>query len=194
MRIIAGTHRSRRLHPPRDVATTRPITDRVKVALFDRLWDAGLLDEGNVLDIFSGTGSLGLEALSRGSTHCTFIERDRIARELLEKNIAELGLEERAMVLSVNALATSWMTSLPHRPLKLVFCDPPYPMMEDDETRPQVLALIAALAPHMEPGGVCMLRTPDKVVPDAIEGWMEPKRHTYGSMTLHFYQMELPAE
>ena len=192
MRIIGGTLRSRRLHPPRDVETTRPITDRVKVALFDRLWDAGLLDEGNALDIFSGTGSLGLEALSRGLTHCTFIERDKYAREMLEKNIEELGLGDESEIMSVNALAPVWLVSLPRKPLKLVFCDPPYSIVEDDETRPQVLALIAALTPHMEPGGVCMLRTPDTVTPEAVEGWMEPKRHTYGSMTLHFYQQELP--
>ena len=80
MRIIGGIHRSRHLHPPRDIHTTRPITDRVKVALFDRLWDAGLLEGGSVLDIFSGTGSLGLEALSRGMDHCIFIERDKYSR------------------------------------------------------------------------------------------------------------------
>ena len=98
MRIIGGTHRSRRLHPPPDAETTRPITDRVKVSLFDRLWDAGLLDEGNALDIFSGTGSLGLEALSRGLSHCTFIERDKHALRLLKKNIDELGQIGRAHV------------------------------------------------------------------------------------------------
>jgi 16S rRNA (guanine966-N2)-methyltransferase len=194
MRIIGGTHKSRRIHPPKDAETTRPITDRVKVALFDRLWDAGLLDEGNALDIFSGTGSLGLEALSRGLTHCTFIERDHDARQRLERNLSEMGLKHRAAVMSVNATATSWLASLPRTPLKVVFCDPPYAMVEDQETRPRVVELIAALLPLMEPGGVCMLRTPATVIPEAVDGWMEPKRHTYGAMTLHFFQKELPGD
>lgn len=192
MRIIGGIHRSRRLHPPRDVQTTRPITDRVKVALFDRLWDAGILEGGNVIDIFSGTGSLGLEALSRGMDHCTFIERDKYAREMLEKNIEELGLGSKSQVLSVNAMATSWLISLARKPIKLVFLDPPYVMMEEPDSRQTVLDILTALTPHMEPGGVCMVRTPAGIETELVEGWMEPKRHNYGSMTLHFYQTPLP--
>jgi len=192
MRIIGGTHRSRRILPPPDAETTRPITDRVKVALFDRLWDAGLLDEGNALDIFSGTGSLGLEALSRGLSHCTFIERDKNALRLLEKNLETLGLATRATVMTVNALAPVWLAMLPRKPLNLVFCDPPYAIVEDEATLPQVIALVATLAPHMIPGGACVLRTPDTVTAPSAEGWMEAKRHVYGSMALHIYQTPLP--
>ncbi len=194
MRIIGGKHRSRKLLPPIDEATTRPITDRVKVAVFDRLWAAGLLEGGNVIDIFSGTGSLGLEALSRGMDHCTFIERDRSAKERLETNITEIGLTKCSEVLSVNAMATSWILSLSHKPIKLVFCDPPYVMMEEEASRKSVLDILVALTPHMDEGGVCMVRTPAEIETEIVEGWMEPKRHNYGSMTLHFYQRPLPAD
>ena len=192
MRIIGGTHRSRRFAPPKDSETTRPITDRVKVALFDRLSDAGLVEEGAALDIFAGTGSLGLEALSRGSEHCTFIERDRDSRRILEENIETLGFGERANVLAVNALTTGWFAALPRKPLRLVFCDPPYAISEEEPSRRQVLDVIAALIPILEPGGVVVLRTQELVVPEPVQGFMEPKRHAYGSMLLTFYQLPLP--
>jgi len=94
MRIIAGTHRRRPILGPPDEKVTRPITARVKEALFSRLVQARALpfveddpedQPGPIyaLDIFSGTGSLGLEALSRGADHCTFVDRDRKARQLL---------------------------------------------------------------------------------------------------------------
>ncbi|MEX2216333.1 MAG: RsmD family RNA methyltransferase [Phycisphaeraceae bacterium] len=191
MRIIGGNHRSRRIQPPQGTETTRPITDRVKVALFDRLDAAGLVEEGYALDLFCGTGSLGLEALSRGSEHCTFIESHRGVREILESNIHLLGLEAQSRVMSANALATAWIAMLPHKPLRIVFCDPPYSLMEDERTRGQMMTLIAALLPDLEPGGVVMLRTPTEVTPDAVEGYMDMKRHEYGSMALHFYQKPL---
>ena len=191
MRIIGGTHRSRIIAPPAGSETTRPITDRVKVALFDRLADAGLVEEGNALDLFCGTGSLGLEALSRGSEHCTFVESNRHVRQVLEENIASLGLQEQSRVLSVNALGTGWLNTLPRRPLRMVFCDPPYALVEDEKGRGQVLGLIGLLLTHREPGGVIMLRTPVEVVPEQVEGYMELKRHVYGTMALHFYQRPL---
>lgn len=192
MRIIGGIHRSRHIDPPDDYETTRPITDRVKVAAFDRLANVGMFEEGHALDIFAGTGSLGIEALSRGSETCTFVERDRRAREILSKNLDLLRLTDHATILSANALTTGWLATLPHKPLRVVFCDPPYPMMEDDETRPQILDLIRAVLPLLEPGGVVMLRTPDHITPDPVAGFSEPKHHTYGSMMLTFYQAPLP--
>ncbi|MHC4996742.1 MAG: RsmD family RNA methyltransferase, partial [Planctomycetota bacterium] len=83
MRIIAGDHRGRRLLGPEGKNTTRPITDRVKVSLFDRLAAAGRIEGAVVLDLFSGTGSMGLECLSRGARHVTFVDRDRVALDRL---------------------------------------------------------------------------------------------------------------
>src|SRR5687767_15734087 len=96
MRIIAGEFRGRKLLPPAgDV--TRPITDRVKQSLFDILTPD--LPDARVYDCFAGTGSMGLESLSRGAAHATFFEADRSAAALLRKNIAALQVENRSTVI-----------------------------------------------------------------------------------------------
>jgi len=210
MRIIAGIHRSRKLQGPRPGdLTTRPILDRVKQALFDRLWNMGMFPEpdaegtlradGNVLDIFSGTGSMGLEALSRGSAHCTFIERDRYALTALRENITALGCQDEATVLSVDALSLASINLLPRKPVRLVFLDPPYEMMLEEDKAARVAGLIAALgtmpgvAPGdrpgvMEPTGVLVLRTPIEADPPTVAGWSPPEVHAYGKMRLAFYR------
>lgn len=187
MRIIGGIHRSRIILGPKDAQTTRPITDRVKVSLFDRLTAMAVL-EGAALDIFSGTGSLGLEALSRGLDHVTFIERDRIARDLLKSNIETLRFGEQTTILSVDAFSGGWINLLPHRPLNLVFLDPPYALMLEPKDAARIADLIARLAESVAPEGVLVLRTQESVAAPVVEGWEGPASYAYGSMTLHFYQ------
>src|SRR3954471_2254167 len=103
MRIIAGEFRAMPLVAPEGEAT-RPITDRAKQSLFDALQDCFAIDGGGVvLDCFSGSGSMGLECLSRGARQAIFIERDRKALKSLEENIASLGVAESAKVLAVDA-------------------------------------------------------------------------------------------
>lgn len=186
MRIIAGTHRGRPLLPPRDAATTRPITDRVKEALFNRLLSLGLLGEGRVLDVFCGTGSLGLEALSRGAEHCTFVDQDRDAVRRLEENLAALGLADRADVKPTNARSSVWTLALGAESVALAFLDPPYAMVTDDPAAMD--ALSAALLPKLEPGGVVVLRTPTGADARELDGYDGPASFRYGGMTLHFYQ------
>lgn len=188
MRIIAGEHRTRQILSPLGT-TTRPITDRAKQSLFDRLVSHGLLDGGPVLDVFSGTGSLGLESLSRGMSHCTFIERDRSARERLEQNLADLRLVDRSTVLHVDALSGGWMGTLQHSPVSLAFFDPPYDLSEDETTRAQILQVMESLAAKTIPMGVAVLRTEKTVTAGAIYGWEEPSRVEVGSQAFHFYQI-----
>jgi 16S rRNA (guanine966-N2)-methyltransferase len=187
MRIIGGTHRSRTLLGPRDDRTTRPITDRVKQALFDRLTAMAVL-EGAAVDAFAGSGSLGLEALSRGVDHVTFIEKDRAARRLLEQNLEALQLSGQAAVLGVDALSAGWVAMLPHRPVNLVFLDPPYRLTEDPAGMARVSSLLARLTETVDASGVLVLRTDARVRPPAVEGWEGPGTHVYGSMALHFFQ------
>src|SRR5205814_10597115 len=97
MRIIAGEFRGRKLLPPEGDAT-RPITDRVKQSLFDILTPN--IEGARVYDIFAGTGSMGLESLSRGAAQATFFESDRSAIERLRKNIASLKLEDRCQMVA----------------------------------------------------------------------------------------------
>src|SRR5258706_14853610 len=101
MRIIAGEFRSRVLLPPEDAGTTRPITDRVKQSLFDIV--NPLLEGAGVYDCFAGTGSMGLECLSRGAARAHFFEANRSALLRLKKNIATLGVVDRS-----TALAGGW--------------------------------------------------------------------------------------
>jgi 16S rRNA (guanine966-N2)-methyltransferase len=126
MRIVAGAWRGRSLVAPPGRAT-RPTADRVRQALFDMLlhapWGGRAVVEGaRVLDAFAGTGALGLEALSRGAAHATFMERDRAALTALGANIAACGAGERVIVLAVDATRPPRAEAA----CSLVFLDPPY--------------------------------------------------------------------
>jgi 16S rRNA (guanine966-N2)-methyltransferase len=135
MRIVAGAWRGRAVRaPPGD--TTRPTADRVRQAVFDMLLHApwggrDAIEGARVLDVFAGTGALGLEALSRGAGFVTFIEQDRAALATLRANIAALHTEDRSAVLAGDALAVGRLAETPLTasgglPSALVFLDPPY--------------------------------------------------------------------
>jgi 16S rRNA (guanine966-N2)-methyltransferase len=186
MRIIAGTHRSRVILPPPNSDTTRPITDRVKQALFDRLITLEAFG-GNALDIFAGTGSLGLEVLSRETDHCVFVERDRRTRSVLERNVTEMGFDDRATVLGVDACSTAWLSLLPKRPIRLVFLDPPYAMLTEPRDVDRLRELFKAILPVMEEAGTLVLRTQEFTEIPTHEGWDGPVTYKYGSMNVSFY-------
>ncbi|XAL97925.1 RsmD family RNA methyltransferase [Phycisphaeraceae bacterium D3-23] len=198
MRIIAGTHRGRRILPPKDDTTTRPITDRVRENLFNRLHSLGMFTEDDgpwsVLDIFSGTGTLGIESLSRGASHCTFVDQDRDIVDLLKQNLAALGETERAHIVNASALAGYWAASLAAGSVRVAFVDPPYRLVEDKATREQVLLLVERLLPTLEAGGVTVVRTPVEVELPEVVGYDGPGVAAYGGMRLHFYQSPLGAE
>jgi 16S rRNA (guanine966-N2)-methyltransferase len=125
MRIVAGAWRGRALMAPAGQAT-RPTADRVRQALFDMLlhapWGGRDVVEGaRVLDAFACTGAFGLEALSRGAAHATFMEHDRAALTALRGNVAACRAEDRAAVLAADVLAAP-----AGAPCGLVFLDPPY--------------------------------------------------------------------
>lgn len=126
MRIIAGAWRGRSLVTPAGQAT-RPTADRVRQALFDSLlhapWGGREAIEGKtVLDAFAGTGALGLEALSRGAAHATFMEQDRAALAAIRANVAACGAGAVCTVLAVDATSPPPAPS----PCDIVFLDPPY--------------------------------------------------------------------
>ncbi len=126
MRIVAGRHKGRNLIAPWGT-TTRPTADRVRVSLFDMLWHAPwggrhVVDGARVLDVFAGTGALGLEALSRGAAHATFIENDAEALGSLRQNITRCAELTRTRVLVADALKPPRAS----QPCDLIFLDPPY--------------------------------------------------------------------
>ncbi len=125
MRIIAGAWRGQALVAPPGTGT-RPTADRVRQALFDMLLHApwggrAMLEQARVLDAFAGTGALGLEALSRGAAHATFMERDRAALAALRTNIEKCRAGDRASVVAGDATRLA-----PGAPFSLIFLDPPY--------------------------------------------------------------------
>lgn len=200
MRIIAGIHRHRRLLGPKEGdRTTRPMLDRVKQALFDRLWaldmfpvpdqEGTVIRSGHVLDLFCGAGQLGLEALSRGCDHCTFIDRDIRHQSLVRDNLALLELLEQGTVLGGDILSGAWLNSLIHQPVKLVFCDPPYAMAQDPAELARLIEVLTQCrqSGRVQATGLLVLRTPERVPPPAIPAWMPPERRTYGKMHLALY-------
>jgi 16S rRNA (guanine(966)-N(2))-methyltransferase RsmD len=122
MRIIAGEFRGRLLESVRDLSV-RPTTDRAKQTIFDILTNRLDFEGFEVLDLFAGSGSLGLEALSRGAKSVTFIDKARKALEVLEKNVASLGCKERCSVYQADVF---WYLKNIHRTYDLIFTDPPY--------------------------------------------------------------------
>lgn len=144
MRIIAGELRGRRIDAP-EGESTRPMLDRVREAVFSTLGEHVV--DAEVLDLFAGSGALGIEALSRGARHVRFLERGAPALAVLKQNLEELGLRDKARVIRGDALAPrSWHDKDGESArYSLVFMDPPYPMVDDPNTRVKILASIRTL-------------------------------------------------
>lgn len=175
LRIIAGTLRGRRLRAP-DGPATRPTSDRVREALFDLI---GPVPEGcRVLDLYAGSGALGMEAMSRGAGRTVFVERDPRARRVIQENLAALGLAERARVEGGDAASAAAFAG---GPFDLVLADPPY-----GEADPG--ALLARAAAALAPEGILAVeqaaggRLPEP--PETLALW---KDRRYGSTRLTLY-------
>jgi 16S rRNA (guanine966-N2)-methyltransferase len=181
MRIIAGDFRGRRLLAP-ETDATRPVTDRVKQSLFDIL--TPLIMDARVYDVFAGTGSMGLESLSRGAAHVTFFEADRSAAARLRRNIETLAVQDRSQVITQDLFR--WFATVPEPQQRgdLIFLDPPYRFLRERSADLQSLA--AAMAQrHLSPQGTIVFRhdAADQLELPALA--VEDVR-TYGGMTLEF--------
>ncbi|MGQ0722436.1 MAG: 16S rRNA (guanine(966)-N(2))-methyltransferase RsmD [Candidatus Eiseniibacteriota bacterium] len=170
--MIAGELRGRILHAPEGLAT-RPTSDRVRESLFALLGD--VIEGARVLDLYAGSGALGIEALSRGAVAATFVERESGARRVLERNLSELGLGGRARVLAADAMSEA---ALRGGPFDVVLADPPY-----GET--DLGGVVRHAAEALAPGGVLVLEHPAKEaappVPETLAPW---KARRYGGTTL----------
>jgi 16S rRNA (guanine966-N2)-methyltransferase len=134
VRVVAGEFGGRRLRMPKGAAT-RPTADRVREALFSMLGD---LSGARVLDLYAGSGALGIEALSRGADSAVFVERDRSAASVIERNLADLGLEQR--VIADDALR---FLARGQGVFDVVFCDPPY------DSGPRIAGTLAERLPAL---------------------------------------------
>ncbi|MEX0835649.1 MAG: 16S rRNA (guanine(966)-N(2))-methyltransferase RsmD [Nitriliruptor sp.] len=182
MRVIAGAAKGRRLVAPKG-DRTRPTADRVKESWFSSL--QAVLPGARVLDLYAGSGGLGLEALSRGAAAVTFVENDRRALAALRTNLEAVGLPG-ATVLGRDVHA-ALVEELMDAPFDLVVADPPYATTEDELAR-----VLAALVPQLAPGAIVTLergrREPAPVWPSPLRA--EDARR-YGDTTLH--RASLPA-
>lgn len=192
MRIIAGEHRGRRLAAPPG-SGTRPMLDRVRVALFDTL--GARPEDGRVLDLFAGSGSLGLEALSRGAVFARLVERDPGALAALRRNVELLGLTGCAEILRGDALAESaWIPPDEGSPpawVDVCFLDPPYPWLRD-ERRGALFAALRRLALEiLTPDGVLVLHAPKRAVTEVDFGpGLALRQRSYGSSCLWYVEPE----
>ena len=174
MRVIAGTARGRPLVAPRG-AHTRPITDRVKETLFGILGDRVI--DARVLDLYAGSGSVGIEALSRGAAGCDFVEHDRRAVAAIRENLQRAGVAEHASVHAMDVMR--YLEHPDDDRFGLVFVDPPY-------EEHAILAPLEQLTGRLAPGATVVVkhhwRTPIPE-PPGLARWRERR---FGETTLTF--------
>lgn len=181
VRIISGIYGGRMLDAP-DTERTHPMGERVRSALFNIL--GGEVQGATVLDAFAGSGSVGLEALSRGASHATFVERDRIAAKVLRANIALLGCDEKARV--IQAGVGGWVDSSAPQLFDIIFADPPY-------HDPQ-FSTITRLFAYLKPGGCMILSHPGSgEVPAGVKGIVVVDNRSYGNAYLTIFRREIEA-
>lgn len=175
VRLISGEFGGRYLDAP-DTSRTHPMGERIRGALFNMLGD---IDGQVVLDAFAGTGSIGLEALSRGAASATFIEKDRIAQKVLAKNIKLLGLDDRASL--VRATVAAWSETAKQPQFDLIFVDPPYHDMQ--------LSTVSRLSRYLKPKGLMILSHPGRESAPTVNGVVVVDNRSYGDAALAFYRL-----
>jgi len=184
MRITGGIHRSRSLRAPRG-SLTRPTSDRVREALFGILTSAQAIAGARVLDLYAGTGALGLEALSRGAAEVTSVESSRLALEALKANIAALGLQASARVVEGDVERSARrIASL--GPFDLILADPPWALVDSGDATRALLSLIAEGV--LAPAGWVVLEHSSRTPSPTCAPLARVQTRAYGDTTLTFYK------
>lgn len=165
VRVVGGEARGRQLKAPRGAAT-RPTSDRVREAIFSMLESMTALEGATVVDLFAGSGALGIEALSRGAAKATFVDHDRSAADVIRSNLTSLGevFLDRSSVVVTDAVR--FASNLPE--CDVLLADPPYSFSD----WPQLLGLVAGRA------GLVVAETGGPLGP--VDGWQTVKVKTYG--------------
>lgn len=190
LRIIAGELGGRRLRAPSGLRT-RPTSERVREALFSILESSGVtLAGGAVLDLYAGSGALGIEALSRGAERAIFVEQDAIAGRTLLSNLREMKMTARAQLVS-RPVRSSLPQLAAQGPFRVVFADPPYASTE----LPWLLEALARSA-ALSADGCLVVERASRDADDAVQGAAQDPspllrlddRRRYGDTSLLFYR------
>ena len=178
MRIIAGKARGRRIVAP-DTSGTRPVTDMVREAVFSSI--GSWVQHAGVLDLYAGTGSFGLEALSRGAESATFVEIGRKAVGALRRNIESVGLGGTV----VNSTVRQFLRR-PEAEFDLIFIDPPWPL-----PTPELAADLVLIDPILAPRGELILsRRHTDALPETPKNWRVATDRRYGDTRIVRYEKE----
>jgi 16S rRNA (guanine966-N2)-methyltransferase len=183
LRVIAGAHRGRKLVAP-EGDRVRPTKDMVREAMFSALDARHAIVDASVLDLYSGSGALAIEALSRGAARAVLVERSRAALDAIATNVKTIGLGGETRV--VNADVASFLGGLEpaEAPFDLVFADPPYDT--DDADADALLARIGA-SPWLAPDAILSIERPVRHSVRVPEGFRTGWERTFGDTLVTFY-------
>ena len=175
LRIIAGKLGGRTIAAPSG-RRTHPMGERVRGSLFNIVGD---LTDAVVLDAFAGSGALGFEALSRGAKSVLFIEKDKLAQNIITQNIANLRVGETAKL--VRSTVTAWDETSDDKQFDFILADPPYHDMQ--------LSTVSRLAKYLKPNGLMVLSYPGRESAPTVNGVVVVDNRSYGDAALAFYRL-----
>lgn len=173
VRIISGRYGGRTINTPTR-RSTHVMGDYVRSALFNMLGDISGL---NILDAFAGSGAIGLEAISRGASHVTFIEKNYAATQIIAENATTLGVTNQVKITKSTVL--NWASTTNQPSFDLIFADPPYNDLQINS--------LSALAKFLSPKGSLILSLPAKAESPQLENLTLTDRRNYGDANLAFY-------
>jgi 16S rRNA (guanine966-N2)-methyltransferase len=186
MKIIGGTYRSRLLKAPKGSAT-RPTLAISRKALFDIL--QADIEGAHFLDLFAGSGLIGLEALSRGAAHTTFVENDRSALHVIKENIQTLHVEQQTSILSFDALHALRTLAKKKKAFDIIYIDPPYALIESAPILSELLLFIDTHA-LLKTDGTLFIEAPAGLAPPALTlpSLQLLNSRTFSGSALHLYR------
>ena len=180
IRVIAGKYGGRKIDAPDfSNSRTKPMGERIRNAMFNRIGEE--IRGARVLDAFAGTGSVGLEALSRGASFVTFVERDKIAQKILQKNVLSLGAENESEI--IRTTVNNWLETAEPEMYDIILADPPYHDLQ--------LSTVSRLFGLLKPKGLMVLsHTGRGEGPNLENGIVVVDNRSYGNATLTSFRRE----
>jgi 16S rRNA (guanine(966)-N(2))-methyltransferase RsmD len=190
MRVIAGTLKGRRLKGP-SWEGLRPTSDRLRETLFNVL--APRIVGARVLDGYAGTGAVGIEALSRGATHVTFVDDDRRAQSLVAENLAHCGVRNGYVIIPAG-LARALSALRADAAFDIILLDPPYDQLKSRREMGgdrEVQAVVAAAGERLAPGGILVVEHARRIAaPDSAGSVVRTRELVAGDSGLAFYELQ----